>query len=261
MYEPSVAPPILRAVTDAGGRRRWLTDLDPRDLLRYERAVAPLIPAIEAHLSAGVVANRARMDGRLRPVGAARRSWDRALGRLATAAPAKAAVIADVRRCYASIHPEVVDLTLAEAGVRASDRAPVVAFLEELARIGHRGLPIGPDPSAILANGVLALADVAVLRTGASLLRWVDDVVIVAADASAAGRAFDAWAGALEKVGLTPHEGKLRRLTAVGEGWSLRASPSPTGPRAMMPRREDLVPRLARAHVRERAGRDLGPGG
>jgi Reverse transcriptase (RNA-dependent DNA polymerase) len=211
------APPVLRAVVDAAGRRRWLTDLDPRDLRRYRRLVAPLVPVIEASLSDGVLANRARPDATLRRIGPARASWDGAIARLASAGPGRAAIVADVRRCYASIGPEAVDRALAEAGIPRSDRAGPIAFLRTLARTGLRGLPIGPAPSAILANRVLALADAAVLAAGGSLLRWVDDVVLVADDPSAAARAFDAWAGALATLGLEPHEGKKRHVPAIDE--------------------------------------------
>ena len=58
MHRPLNASPSLRAVTDAHGRRRWLVELHPRDLIRYEAAVLPLVRPIESALGAGVVANR-----------------------------------------------------------------------------------------------------------------------------------------------------------------------------------------------------------
>jgi hypothetical protein len=235
MSHPLTAAPSLRAVDGSGGERRWLVDLHVADLRRYERAVAPLVAPIEAALGAGVFANRARADGRLQPVGPARRSWRRALTTLAAGGPGRAAFIGDVRRCYASIDVASVDRALAGIGIDASTREPVTAFLRACAREGIRGLPVGPSPSAIVANAVLAVADSAVSATGATWLRWVDDVIMVADDPIAAARAFDAWTASLATLGLAPHEGKCRRIGALEE-LEDRPNPSPAGSgmRAMM---------------------------
>src|SRR5205809_1035983 len=73
------------------------------------------------------------------------------------------------------------------------------AFHRALRDEGVRGLPVGPDPSAILANGILAIADrAAAAEAGGHPIRWVDDVVLVAAGRRSATRAFDAWRRALE---------------------------------------------------------------
>jgi len=71
-------------------------------------------------------------------------------------------------------------------------------------------LPIGPDPSAILANGILAVADREAAAAGCRPIRWVDDVVFAAAGPRSAQRAFDAWRRSLEGLGLEAHDGKTR---------------------------------------------------
>jgi len=222
------APPRVHALVAADGRRRWLTDLHPEDLHRYERAVAHLVPAIERTLGPHVFANRTRSCGTLRPVGPARGAWEAALSSAAARRPGAAAVLADVRSCYASIGPAAVDRSLAWAGVERTDREPVVRFLEGLASEGLRGLPIGPVPSAILGNGVLAHADSAVRGVGARVFRWVDDVVILAADPISATRGFDAWIAALHLAGLEPNDAKTRRIREIGacERWAERISRS-----------------------------------
>ncbi len=226
--------PQLHAYVGSGTRMRWLTELHPADLRRYERAVAAVVPAIERRLGAGVFANRTARQGELLPIGPARRAWDAALARAVQTSPGAAAAIGDVHRCYASIGPPAVDRALALAGVSAGERRRVVSFLGELARAGLRGLPIGPEPSAVLANCVLAVADEAAVSAGASVLRWVDDVVVLAVDPGVAARAFDAWSGALGDLGLKPNDAKVRRVRAIGDadGFAPRASPARAEPMA-----------------------------
>ena len=91
------------------------------------------------------------------------------------------------------------------------------SFLRALADAGVRGLPVGPDPSAILANGVLAHADRLAAAAGCRPIRWVDDVVFAAAGPGGAIRAFDAWRRGLAELGLEAHDGKTRMFTDIGE--------------------------------------------
>ena len=76
---------------------------------------------------------------------------------------------------------------------------------------GVRGLPVGPEPSAVLANAVLGSVDRALATAiGGPSLRWVDDVVAVVEDGRAARRAADAFARSLDRLGLEAHPGKCR---------------------------------------------------
>ena len=207
------------------------------DTRAYERAVGAIASAIDRHLLAGVLANRVDRRGRPLPFMPARRAWERAIAGCATTGPRDAALLADVRRCYRSIGVPAVDSALRSIGIGSAHRAPVLEFLERLEHAGIHGLPIGPAPSAVLANGVLAIADAAAARTGARVFRWVDDVVFVGPGPRAASAAFDAWALALNGLGLTPHEGKLRRVVAIGEGdpgFASRCSPVGEAGRAML---------------------------
>jgi Reverse transcriptase (RNA-dependent DNA polymerase) len=58
------------------------------------------------------------------------------------------------------------------------EAAHAVSFLRHLHGRGVRGLPVGPESSAILANAVLSEMDRAVRGTDARHLRWVDDLVL-----------------------------------------------------------------------------------
>src|SRR5205807_804496 len=100
-------------------------------------------------------------------------------------------VHADVRRCYPSITPGTVAGALEELGACGEDVRAVVALLDRFQEEGVSGLPVGPDPSAVLANAVLASVDRTLERLGCRHVRWVDDVWASARDADHARSALD----------------------------------------------------------------------
>jgi hypothetical protein len=207
----------LVAVRHAGGVR-VLTLLDPTAREEYLGLVAPAVPAIESALSDRVVAHRVarcRADPPallLRPWRSERRAF--ALRLRGLAAGASTIAIADVRRCYASIAPATVARTLGDLGVDSARE--IGAFLARLERAGGRGLPVGPEASAVLANAVLARADEALRSAGAEHLRWVDDVVIAAEDSIQARRAIAVLADAVAGLGLRLNEAKTRIASTSG---------------------------------------------
>ncbi len=170
--------------------------------------VAPFVRSVERSLGPGVVANRARtVDSTLRPVMVARARWRRIVSRVLTRG--SFAIVSDVRDCYASIGVTAVGAGLARAGATSPD--DLATFLRGLPA---RGLPVGPEPSAVLANAVLAIADDAAAATGVAVVRWVDDVLLVGADRASVLGAFDAWRSHLAALGLVPNGAK----TAVAGG-------------------------------------------
>jgi hypothetical protein len=161
-----------------------------------------MVPKIERSLGPGVFADRT--DDRARPIPwiRARRAW-RAAGRSSVLDAERPVVVAgDVRDCYGSMGQRAQ----AALGVGTELRA----FLGALIDAGVRGLPVGPDPSAILANAMIAIADREAAAAGCRPIRWVDDVLFVAAGRRSAQRAFDAWRRGLDRLGLEAHEGKTR---------------------------------------------------
>ena len=196
-------------VPKPGGGTRWLTVLDPVDQTEYRAAVRPLAGRIERSLGPEVLAIRASSRGEPwtpAPWGPARGSWRRSVRRaIGEATRGTTFAVADVRDCYGSISPE----TLAE--LLGPDAADAIAVLRRFREHGVRGLPIGPEPSAVLANAVLSRLDDAIRSSGVSHLRWVDDVVLwgPAADVRAAMRSLPAAAAA---VGLDLHRHKTRIL-------------------------------------------------
>ena len=216
-----------------GGGVRWLSLLDSATEARYATLVASIAPAIEASLGPEVVANRATLGTPSiglplrpwRPAWNAFLRWGRHLAR-----GAGAFVAADVRRCYPSIGPDLVGRTLRQLGCAMDDVRGVTTMLEGLDASGVPGLPIGPNPSAVLANAVLAGADDALGAAGVRHLRWVDDVWIFAPGRHEALTALGSLARWLEGQGLSLAPEKTRILdrpheiaAAVGGG---RVSPA-----------------------------------
>jgi len=198
----------------AGGERR-LAILDPATRDRYVRLVAASADAVEAGLCDAVVANRVRSwrleppELRLRPWRVERRVFAARLSALAASSDAIA--FADVRRCYPSISAATVGEALRRDGIGAADG--LERLLCELQDAGVTGLPVGPEPSAVLANAVLARVDRALSEAGIQHLRWVDDLVLAAKDP---GSALGVLRDALANVGLRLNERKTH--VVVGRG-------------------------------------------
>lgn len=218
-----------------GGGHRELARLDPKDDLAYRRAVAPLTPRIERSLGPGVLASRAVGRGAL--VGTRLEPWERAWGRwLRSFEPVARVdrawiVRADVADCYGSMG----DTTLRRAlGAEVDD---VLAMLRQLWDEGVSGLPIGPDPSAIMANGVLAAVDREIRLEGGIAFRWVDDWIVGVPSHRTAGRVLRALEHTLDRLELELNPGKTRVYRAAGPDEPLVAGASAVRrpPRGMMP--------------------------
>lgn len=211
---------------------RELVALDARQHARYTALVAAVAPAVERGLSTAVSANRV-IASRVRPPVLRFAPWrversrfTRRLSELADGG--QCLLLADVRDCYGSISPEVVESALRRMGCPRAEAAAVGRFLAELGARGVRGLPVGPDPSAVLANAVLSRLDAAVEASGARHLRWVDDVVVAVAPTGAA-RLLASLRAALGSVGLALNERKTRLVldpAEVGSAGSLSAARS-----------------------------------
>lgn len=219
----------------AHGSVRTLVVLGPQDRLTYARLGASVAPAVESALSDRVVANRVAACSQdpprleLRPWRVERRAFASALRELARGH--RTLAFADVAGCYPSIGPRRVRETLEALGCDLAPR--VERFLRRLGDEGIRGLPIGPEPSAVLANAVLAGVDRALEARGLVHLRWVDDVVIGVADPAQAERALATVRRTLRGLGLRANERKTRIVvdpsTLVAEPSAHRGRPTRVG--------------------------------
>lgn len=213
---------LIRDVTEvprAAGGVRTLTALEPVAATAYAavvRAAAVRVAGYGITLGAGGLAD-------------ARRDWHHAVA--ASTGPGTVAIRSDVRDCYASITPSAVEAGLRDARADRAALARIVEMLRSMERGGVTGLPVGPAPSAILADAVLAIGDRAAVRDGGRIVRWVDDVVIIADDRPTALRAFDAWRRTLDLLGLVPHEGKtiIGATIRPGAAPGSALSPAPHG--------------------------------
>ncbi|HXF72730.1 MAG TPA: RNA-directed DNA polymerase [Actinomycetota bacterium] len=224
--------PSFASVPRPGGGPRLLVRLPERDARAYGALVGAAVPAIETSLGPGVVGNRALPGSgvRLEPLGAARARRRAALRALLTPPRVRAVLVLDVADFYPSVSPDVVERALRSAGAGDVARA-LGRLLRSLSERGVRGLPVGPDPSAVLANAVLAPLDRALRGAGLRHLRWVDDVLAPAEDASSARRGLDLALRALDGLGLAPNPRKSRILLEPEEVRRLAERAAASGPR------------------------------
>jgi len=203
------AGPRFRSIPKPDGGLRWLTRLDPADDAEYREAVRPLAGRIERALGPEVLAIRTRPapgGWRLASWGPARAAWHETLRNITReATPETTFAVADVHDCYGSISPETI------AALLGPEAAQAVDFLRRVHERGVRGLPIGPDPSALLANAVLSEMDRAIRSTGARHLRWVDDVFLWGSCADVR-HALSALDDVTARLGLALHREKTRFL-------------------------------------------------
>jgi hypothetical protein len=198
-------PPRITTEARAGGGVRRMVGLEPDDAAVYRALVARVAAAIEGSLGPAVIANRVLGAPLvLEDWRAAHARWRGAIGR-PTARGLR--VHADVADCYDSIRPEVVAASLRAVG---ADPRALERLLHELTDHGVAGLPIGPEPSAVLANAVLARVDVALTAAGVPHVRWVDDIVAFATERRRAMRVTDLVRRELDVLGLRPNEAKTR---------------------------------------------------
>jgi len=201
----------LEVIAKPGGGTRTLAHLDAGDRRRYDRAVGAVTRYVERLVPSRSIANRAVVTPRglaLEPWIDARSRYVRAIAE-ASAATHRAAFVGDVRDCYGSITPQVVWPTLRAAGVPLPAAARICGILRDFETRGVRGLPIGPVPSAVLANAVLVPVDRALAdAVDGPAFRWVDDVVAFVTHARAAEAAAAAFGRALGELGLSAHPEK-----------------------------------------------------
>jgi Reverse transcriptase (RNA-dependent DNA polymerase) len=208
------APPFQRVAAPPGRGGREVTVLHPALDARYTALVSAVALRVDGELSRSVAANRvvaACIDPPrlvLRSFRNERVVFGRRLAGLARRAPCL--LFADVRECYRSIAPDVVGSSLRSLGCDGRSVDAIVTFLQALQDRGVEGLPVGPDPSAVLANAVLAEADRALERLGAPHLRWVDDLVVGVDGSRRATTVLEGIREALARIGLHLNDAKTR---------------------------------------------------
>src|SRR5919197_1758306 len=230
---PRLPVAFLPVPRRSGPGVRFLHLLDPEDHARYMAVTARLAPIIERRLAAAVVAERAVRATPtlvLAPFRRARRRYRATLRRLISRAP-RALLVADVRQCFVRITRPVVIEVLERLGCAPEDVRDLGTLLARLEAEGVVGPPVGPAPSAILANAVLSVADLAVAAEGGRFVRGVDDYVVATPGEGAAKRILEGLRSALGRVGLELAWEKCR-VAEPGELPGRLAVPSLTRERA-----------------------------
>jgi hypothetical protein len=136
--------------------------------------------------------------------------------------------VTDVRDCYPSTQGRALARAIKQAGGGEELMRDLLALLARLQDEGVQGLPIGPEPSAVLANLVLAEGDRALRAANAPHVRWVDDFVVFTGGRLHSIRALDALRRALGESGLEASESKTAILDAGEARARLLAGELPT---------------------------------
>jgi len=109
----------------------------------------------------------------------------------------------DIKSFFASVRTDSLIRFLRSCGCAKISIRHVQRMLTTWqSRNGVPGLPIGPEASALLANGLLAPVDQAIIMTGAEFRRWADDTLIFAWTLAECDAAVEAATVALAKLGL-----------------------------------------------------------
>lgn len=210
-----------------GKSGRVLTCLGEPASAEYALVVAAVAPRIEAGLSDRVHGGRVTsMDPlMIEPWREARARHRQAA--LDLAVRATTAMRLDVSDCFRSIGVRQVREALVRMGAEGAATERVCAFLERTRLAGIPGLPVGPEPSAVLANAVLCPLDAAAEIPGVSHVRWYDDLLLFAGSIRDALLAEEALDGVCRGIGVRLHPGKrriaagpaaIRRLIVHSEG-------------------------------------------
>ena len=216
-----------RVPKPAGGVRT-IARLDPFDADAFARAVGRVGPLVERNLRAVVLANRIDRHGSLAPWRPAWARWSAEIERRLRAPRPPIVVTADVRECYASIQDRSLADCLRRAGASEAQVDGILTLVAAFRDEGVVGLPVGPEPSAVLANAVLSVADEALVAVGVAHVRWVDDVVAFALDPRGARTAIDALHRSLAAVGLELNEAKTRIVDDPAEARAALTGPRPS---------------------------------
>jgi hypothetical protein len=212
----------FESVPKPGGGVRTLSLLDPADASDLTSALERVAHRIEGSIGPEVMANRVRGPNlELAPWRPARARWVDGIDRRLRAPRPPVIVLADVRDFYPSIGVASLTSALLGTGVPMRDLAPILSILGWFREDGVQGLPIGPEPSAVLANAILVAGDRALSGSGTPHMRWVDDIVAFAGDGRHAIRATDALRRALGSVGLDLHDAKTRVICDPAEARAL----------------------------------------
>lgn len=197
-----------------GKTGRVLTRLGERAAREYAEAVGAVAGDVERALRPCVHGGRVRTARPLRLAPWREERMAHRIAALELSATARVAVSLDIEDCYRSIHRDRVADALGALGIDAASREPIDRFLRRVAEAGIPGLPVGPEPSAVLANAVLHGVDDAAEAVGASYLRWFDDMLLFAGSLRGALEAAEDVEVAVRALGLRPHATKRR--AAVG---------------------------------------------
>ncbi len=210
---------------------RGLAHLHPLDDLQMRLLVDRMLNEVSVHVHPHAFGARLESGPPGWQIEPSNRAWEHlreAASELIASGRYETLVKCDVRRCYPSITADVIERALSGQGLDVKRVDPLVEMLRGLLRVGSpKGLPIGPEASAVIAGLVLGVVDRAVAEAGMAHLRYSDDSFIFVPNGTATAQAYEVYSQALDKVGLKPNLDKFEEHP-VGDGSAWSAVQDPT---------------------------------
>lgn len=213
------------------GELRRMAYLHPLDELQMRLLVDNLLTTAPHHFQRHSFGARLSVAPPGWVIEPSKQAWERlrweasrliASGRYATM------IKCDIRSCYPSITADVVEQALLDQGFDSRDITSLVHLLRELPLVGApKGLPIGPEASAVIADLVLDAVDQAFAESEFAHLRYSDDSFIFVPNGASPDAAHETYRQALGAIGLQPNsEKRSEHPVEDGSAWEVVQDPT-----------------------------------
>jgi hypothetical protein len=160
---------------------RWLSVAGPEELIVLRTAAGHIVRSTDPLLSPRVHSNRLDRRYRCWRFRDYKKAWSRFItGGLSLLDGRRHSAMyrTDVEGYYPSVEVERLQSLLQECGCLVPAAALILKVLQKWQlRDGLRGLPIGPEVSAVIGNFLLHPVDRSLEANGYAYLRWSDDIL------------------------------------------------------------------------------------
>jgi hypothetical protein len=178
--------PLINLAPKPNGNYRIVHQLDPIDSLIYTALIREVCEIVEAYRLPE--SENIACSYRIKPdlegsFFSSNTGWDTFLSRVESLANKYAAgfvLVADITDFYNQIYTHRVQNLIEEAGKGACDKqaTAIDTFLSGLNKKTSRGIPVGPAPSIVLAELIMASIDNKIRTYADDFVRYVDDIRI-----------------------------------------------------------------------------------
>jgi len=189
--------------------------MDPFDQISYHALVGRVVQQIVTATDHGSVFSCGISSG---PPVWGMEPWYKALGRRRSRGVELLSAYSylgtiDICNFYPTVQIEELSTVLTELNCQTQNVEDVAGWLHDLDQIsGVKGLPVGPQSSQILANGLLIPLDLGLSEQAVPFIRWVDDTWLFVNTGEQYRAIKDWYESGLRHIGLRLNEEKSRIL-------------------------------------------------